>query len=696
MVLPSRGGLLTSREYKKYVKEELFRKPRNLFEKACGVSKIFTIRCPKFLVEKLEKPILMSGLDATPDQVFTLAVFAVVISSLAAIFLSFLIGPPTSYLLFFLPFFLLYVILTYPDFYADVIRVKAGNETVKVILYMAIYLCLNPLFDRAVVYAALNCSGPLGLDLRKIVWDVHIGKFPDIRYSLGQYVRKWNLWNKDFITALTTLQTIEVKTSPQAILETIQKSLDQILSGTTKQMSAYAKGLRKPTLLLQSMGIILPLLGLIMFPLVSIFLTDTINPLFIGVGYTIILPLVIWWFMYRIISKRPSAFSHSSVEGVKPWKRYPLFGGRIKLPILLVSILVGFLITIPGILHFTEIYSHYAYIHNNFPPLEAKFKWKDYLSEQYKRDQMIRNMFSGFTAVWGMGIGVVMYTLLRSWEPKKLEDFIREIEEGFEIGLFEIGGALEEGIPIEVAIPKIMEKYRRMELTEKPMYTFFRKLFRNIESFGMTFRNALFDPEEGVLKDFPSIIIRDVMNFLAGALQKGPKITALAAENIADYLRRIRKIEEMIKDILEEVISTLKMQASLIAPFICAVVASMSVLVIQLLHSISLALERLEAMLNLDATLIGSATRGASSTLALIKIEEIIPPTVLQLIAGIYMIEIVIIISVFLNGIDKGFDEVSRDVLIGKSLISALILYTIVAFLMVFFFQPFIAQIGFV
>jgi hypothetical protein len=58
----------------------------------------------------------------------------------------------------------------------------------------------------------------------------------------------------------------------------------------------------------------------------------------------------------------------------------------------------------------------------------------------------------------------------------------------------------------------------------------------------------------------------------------------------------------------------------------------------------------------------------------------VIPATVFQLVVGIYMIELVIILAYFLNGIRFGFDKVSRNVLIGKSLITALILYSIVTF----------------
>ncbi len=699
--LPSGSGLKgpVSREYKKFREEEVEKK-LGIFEKLCKISNRFVhLKCPDIIKKRIEDPIFMSGLKASEDEVFSLLILSFLVSTLIIIPLSFLISFPANIILIFIPLFISYNVLIYPAFYADVIRIKAGNETVKIILYMAIYLSLSPVYDNAVQFAAANCSGPLGLDFKKIIWDVEMGKYSNIKQALGAYSKKWSIWNENFVTALTSLQTIEMQSGEEEKQETISEALNDILASTFEEMKNYSKNLRTPSMMLHSFGILLPVFGLIMFPLVSIFMTRQVNPVFIALGYTVILPAFLLWFLYRIISRRPAAFSHSQKGGgVKPKKYFTIFG-KVHIPIFLTTILIGIIISIPGIIYFGDLYSDYHRIHTQFSGEDAINEWKEYCQRSYKTNEpgesilesrMLKDVFFSMFPIWGMSIFVILYTYLRSNEGKKQEDFIRKIEQDFEIGLFELGKSLSENIPIEKALPNILEKYKTMNREKSPMYVFFEKIMRNIRSLAMTFKQALFDEKYGVLKEFPSSVIHDVMHTVASSLDKGPKIAANASKNIANYLAKIRQIEEMIKDILDDVVSSLKLQTNFIAPFVTAIVASMAVLIVQLLQNISVALGRIEQMFNIG----WSSGGGLTNALDMIHLEEVVPPTVLQLIVGIYLVEIVIIISVFLTGINKGFDEVSRDMVISKNLLMAIILYTVVLFIMVIFFNPIIQQVG--
>ncbi|MFB6088362.1 MAG: hypothetical protein ABEK36_01135 [Candidatus Aenigmatarchaeota archaeon] len=677
-----------SREYRDYRKEELYEEPKNYFERLIDfVDNLFTVNCPDSLRERFEKPLKVSDLRATPDQIFSASIFVLVASFIAIIPAMLLMGFPANVILLGLPPFLVYNIFTYPDFYADVVRIKAGNETVKVILYMVIYLSLNPVFDRAIAFTARHCDGPIGMDLRKIMWNVDMGKYQSVKDAISDFSKKWSDWNEDFVSSLSVLQGIEIESSEERRQETLKKSLDKVLKGTYQQMSQYAKNLRSPVQLLFYLGILLPLLGIVMFPLVSIFLTESVNPVYVAFGYWIVIPALIFWFMHRIISKRPSAFSHSKATGgVKPKKFLSLFDGKINLPILLVSILVGIIIMTPGIFHYAELLS----IRQSYTQSE----WSNYVQGRYEQGKVLPSMFVSMTVVWGLAVAIVMFTIMRSYDRKQLEDFIRKIEEQFEIGLFQLGDTMKENVPIEVAIPYVLDKYRRLSLEDTEMFSFFRDILKNLKDFGMTFSGALFDEDRGVLQKYPSSIIKDVCKILANSAKKGPTIVAMASRNIVNYLEKVREIEETIKDILDDVISSLKTQTTFIAPFMSAVVGSLSVLIIQFLTDIMKALKKIQEMFGLQDSMLGSAAQSGESLFGIINIKQFLPPTVLQLILGVYLIESIILMSTFLNGINKGFDEVSRDMLIGKNIVIGMILYSIIAFLLVLFFQPIVAQVG--
>jgi len=135
------------------------------------------------------------------------------------------------------------------------------------------------------------------------------------------------------------------------------------------------------------------------------------------------------------------------------------------------------------------------------------------------------------------------------------------------------------------------------------------------------------------------------------------------------------------------------MQSSFIAPFICGIVAAMSTFIIQLLQKISEFLLSVEQTFNMGGFVQGSTIK-FGEMMGLIRIEEVIPPTVFQLVVGIYMIELIVMLAYFLNGIKSGFDKTTRNVLIGKSMITALIFYTIIVYVGLFISATLLPSLG--
>ncbi len=685
--------LPSSISYKRFKEEEKELFKLNIFEKLCKFSyKFLKTKIPKFIKNILDNPIYMSSLKVNPNEIFSLLISSFSASFLLLLPLLFILEFPTNILLILgFPAFIAYNILTYPLLYSDMIRIKAGNETVDIILYMVIYLSLSPVFEKAVQFAAINCYGPLGKDFKKVMWDVEMGNYTTVKGAIGVYSKKWTIWNDEFVTSLITLQTVGITSSQERRREILEESLDRTLSSNYKKMKEYARNLKIPSTMLLSFGIMLPLMGLIMFPLVSIFLTQSVNPLYLGVGYVIVLPAFLWWYLNRLISRRPSAFSHSEKSGgVKPNEYIDLPKLKLKIPIKLTAILIGLIITLPGIVYCTGLYFDYSYYHTMYPPDEIKEEWKNYCLSRYGADVILGDIFQVMFVVWGIAVAVIFYCYFRSRKKYELEELIRKTEEDFEVGLFELQSALMQDVPIELAIPNVLEKYERMNKKSAPMYVFFDKIYTSITQLSMTFKQALFNKKTGVLREFPSLLIKNIMKIISSALSKGPIIISNAARNIVNCLKRTREIENMIKDLLEDTISNLKTQTTFIAPLISGIVASVGILLVQLLQSISVALTKVEKMYSFG-TNVGESTL---STLSLIKLEEVMPPTILELIVGIYLIECVIIMCIFLVGVQHGFDEVSRDYTIARNLIIAVVFFSIIFFIMVLIFQPIIVKVS--
>jgi len=675
-----------SESYKKYKADEAYYAPTG-FEKFCKFShKILHLKAPKAIRGKTDDPIYMSNMQASSDEVFSGTVAAFLICMVATIPMMLSMGMPLGIFALFLPLFVAYNVLAYPSFYADVVRIKAGNETVDIILYMVIYLSLNPVFEKAIEFAALNCHGPLGGDLKKIMWDTEIGRYTTIKEAVGVYSKKWCLWNNEFVESLITLQMVGTQPTQERRRLILDEALNRTLKTTFDKMEQYSKDMKVPSMMILTFGILMPLMGLIMFPMVSIFMSGTIDANSIAIGYDVILPAMLLWYLNRLISKRPAAFSHSEkTGGVKP-KKY-LEYKKLKIPIKLVAVLIFMLVSIPAILHFAEMFMMHQYIFDTYDDFNAKEQWKEYCQESYDQANLMGGIVSAMCLIWGISFAIIFYCYTSSSGPYKLEQFIRKTEEDFEVGLFELQVALAQNIPVELAIPNVLDKYERMNKKTSPMYIFFNKIYNRISQLSLTFKQALYDEQTGVLKDFPSPLIANIMNIIASAFTKGPIIISNAAKDIINCLRKTGEIEHMIGNLLESVISNIKTQAAFIAPLIGALIAAVAVLIIQVLQKIGMMLDNVES-------LVGEGTADSiQNSLSMINLKDVMPPTQLEVIIGIYIVESVIIMCIFLTGIERGFDEVSRNYYIATILSKAIAIYSIVFFLMIILFQGMIAQI---
>jgi hypothetical protein len=568
-----------------------------------------------------------------------------------------------------------------------VIRIRAGNETVSIILYLVTYLSLNPVYEKSMEFAASRCHGPLGNDLKKVVWDIQSGIAANIRDAISKYSKKWTLWNEEFVNCLIMLQLMELQPTEQGRSEILETATERIMTSTAIKMEDYAFKLKMPSIFILMFGITMPLMGLVMFPMISIFLTNSINPLYIGIGYTVILPFFLWWFLYRLISKRPATYSHSEkLETIAPLK-YIEFAG-VKIPIIPVAILIGFLITIPGLTYFIELYSQRSLIFSHYPAGEAITKWGEYCINRYEPANMLNDTFRTMFVVWGISFSIIFSTHFRSKGPYEFELFIRKLEEDFGEGLFELQSALRQNIPIESAILKVIDQYKRLRKEKSTIAIFFLDLYKRILSGGVTVQEALFG-KEGLITKLPSDLIKNIMGIVSSALYKGSIIASSVIRNIVSYLTRLKDIERTIKKSMAETVSNLTMQGKFIGPFIGGIVASSAVIMIQLLQAVAKTIESIEKMYNFGTNMGG----GMYDTLNLLDLKKVMPPTVMEFIGGIYLIEVVIIVAFFITGLERGFNKVHRDHLISEFLIWAVLLFTIVFFIMVLLFQPVITQI---
>jgi hypothetical protein len=435
------------------------------------------------------------------------------------------------------------------------------------------------------------------------------------------------------------------------------------------------------------MGIMLPLMGSVVFPLISIFLAGSVKPFYIAFGYTVLLPIILFWFLYRILSKRPGGYSHTEkIEEVQP-NKYIKFG-NLQLPIVPLAILFGVIIMLPGLLHYAELISFYHYISTNYSGAKAAEAWREFSLSSYSQEHILSDTFRAMFVIWGLAFIVIFAYFFRSSKPFQFDQYIRKLENDFEYGLFELHSALQQNVPIEIALNKVKEQYEKINKTDSPIYHFFAQMYEKLVKEAKSLENILFG-EDGLLHKIPSSMIKNVMGIVTSAISKSATIASYVTRNISYYLGRLSEIEDLIKKTTIEITSNLEMQGKLIAPFMAAIVASSSVIIIQLLQGVTYILKSFQQLQG------GAVVSEAfTDVFELLKIQDVMPPTLMELIIGIYFIESVLIICYFYVGIARGFNRVHREYLTYKWMLSGIILFSIIFFGVIIAFQPIYNQIA--
>jgi len=682
---------LISKEYLEFLlAEKEAKEPKTKYEKFCRFAGKLNINPPKAMKKKLEENIVFSTLNVSTASVFSTSISTFFILTLLALIISYLIvqGITMVVILLILPLAISYYIYSYPSFKAQVLKIQTGDEAIKIILYMVIYLKLHPSFEGAVNFATSHAKGSISTDIKKAMWDLQTGKYKTIEEALSAYMPKWVIWNEDFVRSLTLLYGVLIEPSEQGRERILKKSLSFLLTNTHRKMKEFVENISAPITILHTMGMLLPVMGLMMFPIISMFMHDTVNPFYLGFGYVVVLPLLTYFYMNRILLKRPSAFmvpDISSHPDLPPPSKFMLKIGKKKIfvPVLPLALIIGLLIMSYGILHFVDLYSN---LHGANLYIQEKLIKKE-------AEMTVANILSGLSITIGVGASAFSYFYLKSFQRIKIRNRVKNIENEFQIGLFSLGNYLSEGYPIETAIQKSLDEYEKLGMRKRPVFFFFSKLLYNIKSFGKTFEDAIFNKEIGIILYFPSKLIGEILRILSDASQKSSRLLGSIAKTIGSYLEDLNAIEAKIRELLEDVRSGLRVQSSFVIPMICGVTASLGIFMLNMLRLLSCQLQEIEKALGLGLLQGGTYTVSSILNELIGSFAKVIPMTLLQAIIGIYTVEIITLFAILLNGIENGFDETSRNYMIAQTLLKGVIFFVVVNIISLLLFGFVILQI---
>jgi hypothetical protein len=651
---------------------------------------------------KLQKVLETAHLDLTTSQVLSYAFFGAFITFfvgllvfLLTLFISgqnpfdYIMGSAGLFLfmVFIASIFVFYYINSTPERLAKIWRLKASSQMVPCILYIVVYMKHTSNLERAIGFASQHLQNPLALDLKKIFWDVETGKFSTIKESLDHYLESWEGESLEFVESFHLIESSLYEPSEARRVQILEKSLQVILDGVYEKMLLFSRDVRSPLTNLYMLGVVLPTLGLALLPLASALLGGALKWYHIFILFNIIVPFFVFYLTTQIMLKRPGGYGETEVLEMNP--DYPMYkskkpyliAGLIVLPLLILGLL-PLLFQWPFFLNTFGLQPDYDLGNLGFDFLSG-VKFFDFKNLDTKVSiATVQDLESARAVVGPFGLVAVLLSLFIPlaiglffaisfrMKTKKLivsRNYTKQLEQEFTNSLFQLGNRLGDGMPAEVAFARVAESTRGQK-TE----TFFRRVNLNIQQAGMSLESAIFDRQRGAIIYFPSALIATSMRILLESVKKGLTIAAQSLMSISEYVKNIQKVTQRLNDLLAEVVSDMKSNMVFLAPLLSGIVIGLAAMITFIINRLGVLLAGFGSE--------GSSGLGSMGAITTIfEIVNMIPPYYLQLAIGLYIVEIIFILTNVLVIIDAGDDKLKKTNDIGKFMTAGVSLYFIVA-----------------
>lgn len=675
-----------SQEYLRF-KDEIAPEYSN-YERWCHtLGNTFKIKTSAKDEARLRKSIEISHLDIEPWQALTLSIMSFVsiffLGLILCLAIAFVQGGIQDFpaLLFFLivifSIFLFYFVNSYPERLANKWRLKASSQMVPAILYIVVYMRHTPNLEKAISFAANHLQYPLALDFKKVFYNVEVGKFSTIKESLDNYLEGWRDYSVEFIESFHLIESSLFEPSESRRITILEKSLQVVLDGVYEKMLKFTHNVRSPLTNVYMLGVVLPTLALALIPLASAMLGGSLKAIHVFVLFNLIVPFFVFYLTDKILLMRPGGHGETTLLKKNPlYSKYKSKGPYYRALVICLPLLIMGLLP----LIFQIDFSGSSNNPTNFMGLQKDYTFGELgIPINSLKDAEVFGFETSKSGVKGpFGLGA---TLLGLFVPlslalffsmaykDKTKDLIKErektkqLEDEFNNSLFQMGNRLGNNVPPELVFGKVAESNRSLMTGD-----FFARVNYNIRQMGMSVEKAIFDDKRGALKYFPSDLIATSMRVLIESSKKGLKIAAMSLMSISEYIKNIGKITMRLKDMLAEIASDMKSNMTFLAPLLSGIVVALAAMITAILSKLNFS-----NMGDLNVSGFGNI----GDTLSIFNYLDMIPPYFLQIIVGIYLIEIVFILTDTLVTVDSGEDKLEATNKTGQNLQKAISLFFI-------------------
>ncbi|MEM4194776.1 MAG: hypothetical protein QXY05_00540 [Candidatus Anstonellales archaeon] len=506
---------------------------------------------------------------------------------------------------------------------ATQVVMEAQNEIIFASLLLAIYIRINRNLEGAVKFAGKSAKGIVGDILRKVSWSVEMREESNVERALDKHASILRELDETFIKVLELLKMSISEKQSARFEDIIDKGLSLQLSATNEKMQRYVEAISNPVKLIFSFLMLFPMMLLIMIPIIGIFLGREIPPSLLFIVFNLAIPLVAYYYVTTVLAKRPGTLAVHITPEIREKYGGIRIGENVFSPVAATAIFL--IISVPFLLGVIAL---------NFGLFESAF------------------------IVYIAAIAIGIYYFGRSYGLMDIRSKISEMEKDFRASLKELAVVLRQNIPIENAIAMMVEEGRKIGTVRKGAVDLWGKILEKIKIEGKTLKGAIFG-REGVIKEYPSVMISDILYVISESAEKGPRQTAASTIKAAEYLDRTFEINARVNEMLSEITNTVSMMSTFIMPLVGGVAVAFGDLIAKFIIVMSKKAHGAEGF--------GIFSFGGA---AFSSVD-------MQFIIGFYVLEMLIILGMFESGIKQGYDEVGRAYTIAKNIFVGFTVYIV-------------------
>jgi len=512
------------------------------------------------------------------------------------------------------------------------------EEMLKSIMRISTYVSMNMSME----YAIINTKDHLWGTLRTQFEDIYKQLRLRIKNTLGEvievYTPIWNEANPDFVKALRLVETAAMSDDAdrRKILEEVQETLIISYHTTGKR---FAEELASNAKTLVALGVLFPIISLMLLPLVSVFMPQFLETALITFVYDVFFPGFLLLMALNFSAKRIQVDTIRLSESPN-YTKSPVW-------VWAMAALIVVSTAIPTILHL-------MFISMDTPQMAAK---------EYE--------FVSILTTWSLGAGIsiaiwlLCYLYVRKYQV--LWDEVDTTEKDMPHLLQTFSTYLTLNKSVESIIPEIIDDYKTHGFSHHPAVKFFSKLMHDLK----VSKKSIAELTKKVLpKICPSKKVSGILSQIISFTEISTDSAAKAAKMVRKQTIAIYQLDDYIRTMLSETVGLINITTSMLAPMLCAAAILMSMSIVKSLVFIE---DILKSMVNIGG---GSA----DVSLGLVSISDIIPPTVVEVIVSIYLIEMILVLSLFSSNIKVGNDQfqlvknIKSNILVGFLIFSVILL----------------------